>query len=42
MFLCESRGREVGELVVFSDTLTVLVPRCPVKAVSVPVSLCPV
>lgn len=32
MFLCESRGREVGELVVFSDTLTALVPRCPVKA----------
>lgn len=32
MFLCESRGREMGELLVFSDTLTVLVPRCPVKA----------
>ena len=32
MFLCESRGRDVGELLIFSDTLTVLVPRCPVKA----------
>ena len=29
---CESRGRDVGELLIFSDTLTVLVPRCPVKA----------
>lgn len=29
--LCESEGGEVGELLVFSDTLTVLVPGCPVK-----------
>lgn len=31
MSLCESEGGEVGELLVFSDTLTVLVPGCPVK-----------
>ena len=31
MSLCESGGGEVGELSVFSGTLTVLVPGCPVK-----------